>query len=164
MSTPKVLDPCCGSRMFYFDKNNPNVLFCDNRLYSGVLCDGRKLEVSPDLVADVCDLPFDDEAFSLGVVDPPHLTGAGKSGWQALKYGILPDDWKAWMTRAFSECFRVLAPNGTLIFKWYEYRIRLNEVLACAPCEPLFGNRAPHNSKTHWVVFFKSEEEANAKP
>lgn len=29
-----ILDACCGGRMFYFDKNNPNVLFtdiwCDN--------------------------------------------------------------------------------------------------------------------------------------
>lgn len=23
----KILDPCCGSRMFYFDRNNSNVVF-----------------------------------------------------------------------------------------------------------------------------------------
>ncbi|MDC9607382.1 SAM-dependent methyltransferase, partial [Xenorhabdus griffiniae] len=22
---------CCGSRMFWFDRNNPNVIFCDIR-------------------------------------------------------------------------------------------------------------------------------------
>ncbi len=27
-----ILDACCGSRMFWFDKNNPNVEFCDNRI------------------------------------------------------------------------------------------------------------------------------------
>lgn len=27
----KILDACCGSRMFWFDKNNPNVLFMDKR-------------------------------------------------------------------------------------------------------------------------------------
>lgn len=37
----------------------------------------------------------------------------------------------------------------------FEYRISLSEVLACAPCKPLLGNRRPTNSKTHWLVFFK---------
>lgn len=27
----KILDACCGSKMFWFDKNNPNVEFCDTR-------------------------------------------------------------------------------------------------------------------------------------
>ena len=22
----KILDPCCGSKMFWFDRNNPNVI------------------------------------------------------------------------------------------------------------------------------------------
>jgi hypothetical protein len=26
-----IIDVCCGSKMFWFDKNNPNVKFCDNR-------------------------------------------------------------------------------------------------------------------------------------
>lgn len=25
----EILDACCGGKMFYFDKNNPNVLFQD---------------------------------------------------------------------------------------------------------------------------------------
>ncbi|HGZ2460521.1 TPA: SAM-dependent methyltransferase, partial [Enterococcus faecalis] len=27
----KILDVCCGSRMFWFDKQNDQVLFMDNR-------------------------------------------------------------------------------------------------------------------------------------
>lgn len=27
----KILDPCCGSRMMYFDKQNPDVIFGDIR-------------------------------------------------------------------------------------------------------------------------------------
>ncbi len=27
----QILDACCGSRMFWFDKKNPHVEFCDNR-------------------------------------------------------------------------------------------------------------------------------------
>jgi hypothetical protein len=26
-----ILDACCGSKMFWFDKQNPNVEFCDIR-------------------------------------------------------------------------------------------------------------------------------------
>ena len=53
----------------------------------------------------------------------------------------------------------VLANDGTLVFKWYEYRISLAEVLKCAPVKPLLGNRRPRNSKTHWLVFFKERKE-----
>ena len=38
-----ILDACCGSRMFHFDKQNANVLFADNRTFEGTLCDGRLL-------------------------------------------------------------------------------------------------------------------------
>ena len=27
----KILDVCCGSRMFWFDKENPDTIFADNR-------------------------------------------------------------------------------------------------------------------------------------
>ncbi|NGM16968.1 hypothetical protein GMI70_02920 [Eggerthellaceae bacterium zg-893] len=153
--TPPVLDPCCGSRMFYFDKTSPSVLFCDRREEeTEVLCDGRTLTVKPDLVADVADLPFKDGSFPLVVFDPPHLF-AGSTGWQAKKYGTLPANWRAWMARAFSECWRVLSEDGTLVFKWCEYHVKLSDVLECAPSKPLFGNRRPYSSKTHWLVFFK---------
>lgn len=156
MAETMVLDPCCGSRMFYFDKESPSVLFCDERDVTETLCDGRTLTVDPDIVCDVTDIPFSDGSFALVVFDPPHLTAG--DGWQVKKYGKLPKDWKTWMTEAFAECWRVLAPNGTLVFKWYEYRIPLSEVLKCAPVKPLFGNRRPASSKTHWLVFFKAKE------
>lgn len=140
--------------MFYFDKGNPEVLFCDIR--SGIeetLCDGRSLVIDPDLVADVTDLPFDDCTFPLVVFDPPHLTRG--NGWQVQKYGKLPREWEGFIASAFSECWRVLAVNGTLVFKWNEYHIALSEVLKLAPAKPVFGNRMPGRSKTHWLVFFK---------
>lgn len=156
MSLPAVLDPCCGHKSFYFEPDNAPVLFCDNRRISTTLCDGRSFDVSPDLVADVTKLPFDNEAFALVVFDPPQLVRG--NGWQVTKYGKLPKDWKAWMTRAFSECWRVLRPNGTMIFKWNSYSIALKEILKCAPVKPLLGNRKPKSSKTHWLVFFKEVE------
>ena len=70
---PPVLDPCCGSRKFYFDKTAPYVLYGDVRDESYVQCDGRILEVHPDVQMDVTNLPFEDESFALVVFDPPHL-------------------------------------------------------------------------------------------
>ena len=53
-----ILDACCGSRMFWFDKKNPLTLFVDIRDEEHVLCDGRDLKVHPDLIADFTNLPF----------------------------------------------------------------------------------------------------------
>lgn len=153
--TKPILDPCCGSRMFYFDKQNPLVDYRDNRELETNLCDGRPLVVKPDTIGSVTDIDAPDNSFHLVIFDPPHLSAAGKTGWQAQKYGSLPKDWQSWMKQAWAECWRVLATNGTLIFKWYEYRVPLKEVLACAPAEPICGNKRPTNSKTHWLVFFK---------
>lgn len=35
-----ILDVCCGSRMFWFDKKNPLALFTDIRDFEDTLCDG----------------------------------------------------------------------------------------------------------------------------
>ena len=76
----QVLDPCCGSRKFYFDKRSPFVIYGDIRDESYVQCDGRLLEVKPDQQMDVTNLPFDDERFSLVVFDPPPiLNGRAKA-------------------------------------------------------------------------------------
>ena len=45
----KILDVCCGSRMFWFDKENPDTIFADNREVETTLCDGRKLLIKPDI-------------------------------------------------------------------------------------------------------------------
>lgn len=37
-----ILDVCCGSRMFYFDKNNPNVCFMLNALEIRYYCQKKK--------------------------------------------------------------------------------------------------------------------------
>lgn len=49
----KILDACCGSRMFWFDKKNPNVLFMDKRAETLQAKDRDKIriiEVKPDIV------------------------------------------------------------------------------------------------------------------
>lgn len=150
----KILDACCGSKMFWFNRQNDNVLYMDNRQLSDTLCDGRKLEIDPDLVADFRNMPFEDESFYLVVFDPPHLIKAGDNSWLAKKYGKLSDDWQIDIKLGFNECMRVLKPNGTLIFKWNEDQISLSEIIGALGHEPLFGNR---RGKTHWLVFMKFE-------
>ena len=149
----EILDPCCGSRMFYFDKDNPLVDFRDKRRGTETLCDGRILSINPDVIGLVENIEAPDESYNLVIFDPPHLDVG--NGWQTKKYGKLPGEWRAWMKAAFSECWRVLKPGGTLIFKWYEYHIALSEVLKCIRQKPLLGNRRPKQSKTHWLVFYK---------
>lgn len=149
----KILDACCGSKMFWFDKENENTVFMDNRYFNDTLCDGRTLEINPDIIADFRHMPFENESFYLVVFDPPHLLKAGENSWLAKKYGKLKlDTWKDDIRQGFNECMRVLKPNGTLIFKWNEEQIKLNEILATIDFKPLFGNK---RSKTHWLVFMK---------
>ena len=61
--------------------------------------------------------------------------------------------------RGFAECFRVLRPEGTLIFKWCEYDVPVSEVLALTPEKPLYGHRSGKQSKTHWIAFLKPNNE-----
>jgi len=68
-----ILDPCCGSRMFWFDKKDDRAVFTDKRSERHTLCDGRELIIEPDMVMDFTDLQFDDEQFHMVVFDPPHL-------------------------------------------------------------------------------------------
>ena len=151
---PPVLDACCGARMFWFDKENPNAVFCDNRQVSETLCDGRILRIEPDIQCDFKALPFPDESFRLVVFDPPHLKTAGPKSWQGKKYGVLPKDWGGELRQGFRECFRVLAPHGVLVFKWSEAQILLSAVLGLTPEKPLFGDRRAGRGG-QWVVFMK---------
>lgn len=156
-----VLDACCGSRMFWFDKVDSRAIFVDKRRETHVVNDSssrfgeRTLTVNPDLIADFTNLPFPDGRFAMVIFDPPHLTNAGKSGWQAKKYGRLEGDWKGMLRDGFAECFRVLKPEGTLIFKWNEQDVPVSQILALTPERPLVGQRCGKSAKTHWLVFMK---------
>lgn len=140
--------------MFWFDKENQEVTFMDNRELDTTLSDGRKLIVAPDILADFREMPFEDNSFYLVVFDPPHLKTGGDKSWLIQKYGRLNKNWPEDLKQGFNECMRVLKPNGTLIFKWNEEQIKLSEVLKCFSQQPLFGNK---RAKTHWLVFMKLE-------
>jgi ubiquinone/menaquinone biosynthesis C-methylase UbiE len=148
-----ILDPCCGSRMFWFDKENKNTVYMDNREMDVELCDGRRLSINPDYIGDFRNMPFPDEAFSLVVFDPPHLVNVGEKSWLAQKYGRLDrNTWREDIRRGFNECMRVLKPTGVLVFKWNETDVKLSDILSLIEFSPIFGDK---RSKTHWVVFVK---------
>lgn len=149
----KILDACCGSRMFWYDKENEDTTFVDKRRYYEKLSSGHTIDVNPDIVADFTDLPFEDNEFDLIVFDPPHLINAGNTSWLVKKYGKL--DKKIWpevITKGFSECNRVLKDNGTLVFKWNDSQIHVKEILKVINRRPLFGDK---RGATRWLVFTK---------
>lgn len=153
-----VLDPACGGRMFWFDKSDDRVLFGDVRDESWELCDGRRFDVKPDMLMDYRDLPFPDGTFRMVVLDPPHLRNAGETSYMAQKYGCLDQEtWKADLKTMFSECFRVLKEHGVLIFKWNETQIPVSQILKLTAHKPLFGNKQPNRTGTHWIVFMKED-------
>lgn len=152
-----ILDPCCSSKMFWFDKQNPNVEFCDIRTVERhEFYPHRYIEIKPDIVCDFTALPFTDKSFKLVVFDPPHIKQAGEKSWIALKYGKLQEGWPQMLHDGFSECMRVLDDYGTLIFKWSEVQIPLKQVLsAIGDYQPLFGHRSGKHNNTHWLTFMK---------
>lgn len=165
MSTPRVLDPCCGSRMMWFNKQDPRALFGDRRSETLTVTDRshredgtRTLVIEPDMLMDFRALPFADQSFWHVAFDPPHLVRAGPKSWLAAKYGKLGSDWREDIRQGFAECFRVLRPHGTLVFKWNETQVKVKELLALTPERPLYGQVSGRNGMTHWLVFIKPAE------
>ncbi len=152
----KILDATCGSRMFWFNKNEPHTTYIDNRREDCTLCDGRVLEVHPDILADCRHTEFPSNSFNLIVFDPPHLVRVGDKSWMGKKYGRLPVDWRRFLSESMEELMRVLKVGGTLVFKWNEQQVGLTEVLsAVKPYTPLFGHRMGRREATIWMTFIK---------
>lgn len=159
-SEREVLDVCCGSKMFWFDRKDERGVFMDNRSeeYSWIVKrtgNRRHLEVRPDVIGDFSCMPFADCSFSLVVFDPPHRSDLTVGGWQEKTYGKLLSGWEEMLRGGFAECFRVLRPNGTLVFKWNAHHIPVSKILSLTPEKPLFGQRCGKTAKTHWLVFMK---------
>lgn len=154
-----ILDVCCGGRMFWFDKHHPDTLYVDIReekhFETGKGVDNRHRAILPDVVMDFRKLDLPDNKFSLVVFDPPHLK-IGKKSYFAQLYGSLDNTWQEDLSKGFAECFRVLKPQGILVFKWNESDIPLREILLLTHEKPLFGHRSGKAQKTHWVCFMKT--------
>ncbi len=163
MSEARILDPCCGSRMMWFDRNNADVIFGDRRNETLTVTDHshgnatglRTIRIEPDTLMDFRSLPYGDGSFRLVAFDPPHLVRCGPRSWLGAKYGKLSDNWRDDLSQGFAECFRVLAADGVLVFKWNETQIKKMEVLSLTPHKPLFGHTSGKKANTHWYVFMK---------
>lgn len=68
---PLVLDPCCGSRMMWFDRADPRAVFGDQRAETITVTDNsrgntsgtRTIVIEPDTLLDFRALPYADGAF-----------------------------------------------------------------------------------------------------
>ena len=157
----KVLDVCCGTRAMWFDKNDKRALYLDkrNKEYNlkanAAYPNGGVIKIKPDIVGDFTNIKQPDNSFWHIVFDPPHITRKAITGDLTKRYGILEDGWQDIIRKGFKECFRVLKPNGTLIFKWSEVQIPIKDVLKLTKHKPLYGHKSGKRMNTHWVCFIK---------
>lgn len=155
----KILDPACGSKMFWFNKHEPHTTYTDIRRETVTAKDRqytRKIVIDPDTIADFTNLPFGDSEYNLIVFDPPHLNRAGKNSWLVKKYGRLEkNNWQETLQKGFSELWRVLAANGVLLFKWSDNQIPFKKVLELFDQKPILGDKRGH---TRWFVFIKPDD------
>lgn len=147
-----ILDACCGSRMFWFDKDNQLVDFQDIRDEVCKLSDGQLCIVKPNIIGDFTKMDMPDRSYKLVVWDPPHLVWAGETSNLYKMFGKM-DDWKNDLRKGFQECMRVLDDYGILIFKWSDVQLKVKTVIKEIGQTPLFG----HKTSRHciWMVYMK---------
>lgn len=161
-----ILDACCGKRMMWFDKEQVNTIYQDERL-----------DVNPNIVGDFRDLKYNDKSFKLVIFDPPHIIQKKIGNSNVAKdYGVLsPENWKEDLRKGFSECMRVLENYGILIFKWSDCNkysnickdCNIKTILSLIDFKPLFGHTSRKNknmiSSTYWFCFMKIPEELSGE-
>ncbi len=157
MKNKTILDMCCGGKHFWFDKNNENVVFMDKRKEpKGTIKEQPGWQCNPDIVADFTNIPFRDNTFYLVVFDPPHFI-TKSNGIITKKYGKLDDDYEYLIKKGFEEAFRVLKPNGVLVFKWNDLSIKINDILKLSPKKPLMGTKTKKGvNNSYFYVFMKN--------
>ena len=156
-----ILDACCGGRLFWFQKKQPNTIYIDKRIRKAGHDSNRpNHKIIPDIQMDNRKMDFPDKKFKLVVFDPPHLIGKEDSCRMIKQYGCLnAETWQDDIKKGFDECWRVLEDYGVLIFKWNDASKKRKEVLEVLGKQPLFGH--PNGSKipTHWFCFMKIPKE-----
>jgi len=156
---PPVLDACCGGRAMWFDRKDQRALFVDRRNETVIFkakTGDREHHIRPDIVVDFTDMLFPDNTFALVVFDPPHVKREKPLGNITKRYGCLNGDWREMLRAGFKECFRVLRPDGVLVFKWSSVQFPLHDILSLTEEKPLFGHQSGKRMNTHWVCFIKA--------
>jgi SAM-dependent methyltransferase len=86
-------------------------------------------DVSPDIIADFRDLPFDRESYDVVVFDPPHLPAAAATSTSSremvFSYGLAHaprgDNISSLFAPALAEIERVLTPDGLALCKLKDF-------------------------------------------
>lgn len=143
--------------MWWWDKQHPLAVYMDRREEPKGANPARpNWHIKPDVLGDFRAMPFHDGSFHLVLFDPPHIVREKPSGIYPLYFGALqPDTEQEDLGRGFTECWRVLAPGGTLVFKWAG---KLDRVEPHFPATPIVGNRIIRKSSglgVRWIIFYK---------
>lgn len=166
------LDATSSFRRMWEDKQNPYTIFMDIRSNQQIMKDwhdcmiqkGRNTDIGFNkltIQADFTHLPFRDGVIPHINYDPPQLIHLGKTSIYFKQFGALEaDTWRFVLKNAAKELWRVLAPKGTLNFKWSDRDIPAEEVLALFPTKQWYGQEGAHGnaSKTNWFTFVKPPE------
>ena len=153
----KIIDVCCGPKGMWFDKNDERAIFLDKRKETHVddYPFGTKTNIiNPDFLGDFTDIKYPNNSFWHVVFDPPHIEQKTESQI-TKKYGSLKGDWRLMIEKGFKECFRILKPNGTLIFKWSDVQFPVKEILKLTSYKPMYGHKSGKKMNTHWISFIK---------
>jgi SAM-dependent methyltransferase len=153
----KIIDVCCGPKGMWFDKNDERAIFLDKRKETHVdvyPCGTKTNIINPDFIGDFTDIKYPNNSFWHVVFDPPHIEQKTESQI-TKKYGSLKGDWRLMIEKGFKECFRILKPNGTLIFKWSDVQFPVKEILKLTPHKPMYGHKSGKKMNTHWISFIK---------
>lgn len=159
MTEKFILDATAGFRMMWFDKHEPHTIYLDQRP-----------ECEPDIIGDFRDLKqFPDESFRLIVFDPPHIIESAQTGSNIIRqFGCLQrESWPLLIKNGAAELWRLLKPNGILLFKWSNQYIPSNKLIELFPEKPLFYQISANKDKksasrkrirsvqTLWFCFMK---------
>ncbi len=105
----KILDPCCGPKTWL--RGNKARFITSDLLFSA----------SPDVVADMKNLPYADGTFDAIRFDPPHLIRNDVKHWSKsyLRYGNWKNrkEWEEALDAVNDEFYRVTKDNATLLVK-----------------------------------------------
>lgn len=145
----QILDMSAGHRAIWLNRLHAETVFVDIRP-----------EVTPTVVADTTQLPFQCDFFDLVVFDPPHVTH-GHGSKMAEYYGAFPAEViRDLVRRSGAEAFRVAKPDSLMAFKWNDHDVKLQRILDLMEgWEPLFAQkvagRTKHRSGSYWVMLRK---------